>query len=262
MTTSEEVNGKSQVEARGHMKSSNIKRAAWDSSEAPKRYRRGLYLTITVIILAWCWTVTTSLLFQDDLAAIGETFWGLFNAAMIYGTVVLVIIWSLLRVTGEGVSAIGLTTRRLWRRLGFGVALGIAMFVLVTFFLHPVAAAIIPSSSTDVDLGRLLTNPWHLPFWIILCIVKGGLSEELWRAFSLDRFERCFGRPGLVVAIVVGSLAFAMGHLYQGGDSVITAVVTSLIYAGVYIARRSAVEICAAHAIRDIVSVVVGYLIF
>ena len=224
------------------------------------RYRLGLSLSIAAIILTWCWTATTSLLFAEDLAAIGQTFWGLFNAAMIYGTLVLVMIAGLLWLAGDGFAALGLTAERLWRRLGFGAALGLAIFVLVTFFLHPAAAAITPSSSTDADLGRLLTNPWHLPFWIMLAIVKGGLSEELWRAFALDRFERCFGRPGLVVAVVVGSLAFAMGHLYQGVDSAITTAVTSLLYAGVYIARRSAVEIVAAHATRDILSIVLGYL--
>ncbi len=225
------------------------------------RYRLGLYVAVAAIILMWCWTATTSLFFGDALAAIGESFWGLFNSAMIYGTIVLAMIAGLLWLAGDGFAAIGLTTERLGRRLGFGVLLGIAIFVVVTFFLHPVAAAIAPSGSTDADLGRLLTNPWHLPFWIILAIAKGGLSEELWRAFALDRFERCFGRPGLVVAVVVGSLAFALGHLYQGVDSVITTAVTSLVYAGVYIARRSAVEIVAAHATRDIVSIVLGYLV-
>ncbi len=225
------------------------------------RYRLGMSLSVVAIILTWSWTASMNLLFPEDIAAISDSFWGLFSTAMIYGTVVLAMIAGLLWLTGDGASSIGLTTKRLWQQLGFGVAFGITMFVLVTFFLHPVAAAIIPSSSTDADLGRLLTNPWHLPFWIILAIVKGGFSEELWRAFSLDRFERCFGRPGLVVAVIVGSGAFAIAHLYQGGDSVITTAVTSLLYAGVYIVRRSAVEIVAAHATRDIVSIVLGYLI-
>lgn len=220
-----------------------------------------MYISVAAIILTWCWTAASSLWFATEIAAIGETFWGLFTVAMIYGTLVLAMIAGLLWLTGDGFAAIRLTTERLWRRLGYGAALGVAIFVLVTFFLHPAAAAIMPSSSTDVDLGHLLTDPWHLPFWMILAIVKGGLSEEVWRAFSLDRLERCFGRPGLLVAVAVGSLASGMGHLYQGVDSVITTMVTSLVYSGVYITRRSTVEIVAAHATRDIISIVLGYVI-
>ena len=63
------------------------------------------------------------------------------------------------------------------------------------------------------------------------------------------------------MAVAVGSLAFGLGHLYQGVDSVITTMVTSLVYSGVYIARRSTVEIVAAHATRDIVSIVLAYVI-
>jgi len=243
------------------MDSSNDKRAETHSSETTTRYRVALYISVAAIILTWCSTVASSLWFANEFAAIGETFWGLFTAAMIYGTLVLAMIAGLLWLTGDGFAAIKLTTERLWRRLAYGAALGVTIFVLVTFFLHPAAAAMMPNSYTDADLGRLLTDPWHLPFWIILAIVKGGLSEELWRAFSLDRFERCFGRSGLLVAVAAGSLAFGMGHLYQGVDSVITTMVTSLVYSGVYIARRSAVEIVAAHATRDIVSIVLGYVI-
>ena len=227
-----------------------------------RRYRIGLYGSIGVIVLTWCWSVVTSLLFAEDLAAIGETFWGLFNTAMIYGAFFLFMIAALFWITGDGFGSIGMTTERLWQRLGFGTLLGIAIFVLATFALHPLAAAIAPSAAVDADLGHLLTNPYHLPFWIILAIVKGGLSEELWRAFTLDRFERCFKQPGLLVAILMGSAAFGMGHLYQGVDSAITTSVTSLVYAGVYVARRSAVEIVAAHATRDIVSIGLGYVMF
>ena len=60
------------------------------------RYRLGLNVAVVAIILMWCWTATTSLFFGDALAAIGESFWGLFNSAMIYGTIVLAMIAGLL----------------------------------------------------------------------------------------------------------------------------------------------------------------------
>jgi len=227
-----------------------------------KTFKIGLYLSIGAITLVWCWSVTASIVFAEDIRSIAGTFWDLFIASMTLGAVTLAIIVVLLKLAGDRLDTIGFNTMQFWRRLGFGCVLGLGLFLLATFIVHPITSSLVPSGASDADLGRLLTNLWHLPLWLLLSIVVGGLSEELWRAFTLDRFERCFGWPGLLIAVGLGSAVFAVGHLYQGIDSVITTGVISLIYAGVYIARRSAVEIVTAHAARDITSIVVGYALF
>ncbi len=221
-----------------------------------------LYASVVAIVLTWCFSVGFSVVFAADITAIGKSFWSLFNSAMVSAGMTLGLIMSLLWLSGDGLAEIGFSRCRLLYRLGSGVLMGIGMFVLATFIIHPISSNIAPSRTSDTDLAALLANPLHLPFWIMLCVVKGGLAEELWRVLALDRFERCFGRGGLFVAVVLSSCAFAFGHLYQGIDSVISTGVTSIIYAGIYVRRQSAVELVTAHATRDIVGVSLGYLVF
>jgi len=39
--------------------------------------------------------------------------------------------------------------------------------------------------------------------WLALSIFIGGLIEELQRLFIITRFERCFGKVGIVIALVM-----------------------------------------------------------
>ena len=54
------------------------------------------------------------------------------------------------------------------------------------------------------DPGRRFTKDVSFqhqpPVWVFLAIFKGGFVEELWRVFGLTRFERLWGKSGLVIA--------------------------------------------------------------
>src|SRR5262245_30945403 len=66
-------------------------------------------------------------------------------------------------------------------------------------------------------------------------VVGGGFNEELVRAFILTRFEQAFGQWGLALAIVVDSIEFGIGHLYQGIAGAAVTGLTGLLYALIFL---------------------------
>jgi membrane protease YdiL (CAAX protease family) len=71
----------------------------------------------------------------------------------------------------------------------------------------------IPENSKEsVDLNILFSSLWNIPVLIFAAIVKGGFSEEIWRVFVLTRFQKVFGKIGIIVALILGSITFGI-HL-------------------------------------------------
>ena len=80
------------------------------------------------------------------------------------------------------------------------------------------------------------------------------MVEELQRIFIFTRFEKWLGRPGLILGIVLSSVMFGVGHLYQGLGIAISTAVSGVIFALVYLRRRSALEPITAHALSDVLA--------
>ena len=91
---------------------------------------------------------------------------------------------------------------------------------------------------------------------------KGGLMEEGARVFGLTRFEKAFGRSGLVIAAALGSIVFGIGHLYQGVDSAIGTGIQALLFILIYLRKRRTLEAVTAHAVYDIIGITLAYIIY
>ena len=100
------------------------------------------------------------------------------------------------------------------------------------------------------------------PWWILTAIVGGGFAEGLLRAFVLTRFDRLLGRAGLVAAVVVDSAVFGLGHLYQGPGGAVSAGITGLLFALIFLRRRRATDSMAAHALFDLLGIAVAYALY
>lgn len=81
---------------------------------------------------------------------------------------------------------------------------------------------------------------------ILLVVVAGGLREEAQRAFLISRFERWLG--GARVGLVLTSLAFGLGHYYEGRDAVLVTGALGAFWGVVYLKRRSIVAPVVSHA--------------
>jgi membrane protease YdiL (CAAX protease family) len=106
----------------------------------------------------------------------------------------------------------------------------------------------------DNPLQDLLQRPRDAWLFALVVFVAGGFREEIQRAFLLHRFDVWLGGP--IVGLVVTSVGFGAGHLFQGVDAAITTGLLGAFWAAVYLRRRSAAAPIVSHAGFDLVQIV------
>jgi membrane protease YdiL (CAAX protease family) len=164
----------------------------------------------------------------------------------------------LLRFQGEGLGSIGLG-REKWRKsLVPGVLFGLVAVSLQAFVLMPLGRRCWPNSQAP-SLNHWLEGPGVIPLWLFLACLAGP-KEELPRSFILTRFEKAFGRKGLMISLLVQPIMFGFGHLYQGQAAAVVAGIVGFMYALIYLRRRSCWESAIAHSTYDLVLVSVALL--
>lgn len=225
--------------------------------------RNALYISLGVIILIWTRKVIRNTLFIDDILRLFESPQNVMLDSLVMGVFTVLVVTILLRLSGEKYKQIGFDARNIKRQIGLGVLFGVLIFVFDTFVSSPIVEWLLPKTSAKgIDMAKLFTDKSLLPLWILVALFKGAFSEELWRIFALTRFERWLGKPGLIFALILGSIVFGFGHLYQGLSGLITIAIIGFLYALVYLRRRRALEAVFAHAAFNMIGVVLGYYMY
>lgn len=152
-----------------------------------------------------------------------------------------------LRAHGEHPRQVFLGTRPIARELRSGLMLAFVAFVAAVALMLAIQA-IAPW------LHNVTRNPFQdavrtrvdVALLVLLVIVAGGLREELQRGFLLVRFERWLG--GARVGLIVTSVAFGLGHYYEGHDAVVVTAALGAFWGTAFLARRSVVAPIVSHA--------------
>ena len=221
------------------------------------------YLSVIVVLLLWAQATYVSLADQAFIQDIARSLPRLALFASGRGLVVGLIVLGLLRLSRETLGDLGFTSGQIGRQLGIGTLFGFGLFIVHQVLISPVIDVFLPTTAPQgVDLTLLFDNIYQYPIWIFLAVFKGGLIEEGARIFGLTRFEKVLGRPGLVIAAVAGSIVFGIGHLYQGVDSAIGTGIQAVLFILIYLRKRRALEVVAAHAVYDIIGITLAYLIY
>lgn len=137
------------------------------------------------------------------------------------------------------------------RPLASEARVGLPLVVLALGMGFGILAAIqryAPSLHT-VDTNPLETivrTPRDAWLFALVVIVPAGLREELQRAFLLRRFELWLG--GATFGLIVTSIAFGAGHVYQGLDATIATGILGAFWGIVYLRRRSVVAPLVSHS--------------
>lgn len=174
---------------------------------------------------------------------------------------VLAVVLFFLRANGESLEDLGVTGGALRSAAVRGLAVAIGVFLFVNVLLGSLLKALgLPAA--EGRLGALFRDPREALFWVFAGIVGGGFAEELVRAFVLTRFERAFGRPGLVFAVVADTAVFSLGHLYQGVLGAVQAGVSGLAFALVFLWRRKAADSMVVHAVFDLLGIAAAYALY
>ena len=147
-------------------------------------------------------------------------------------------------------------------RVAVAVRVVVGMFVVINALLDSLLGGLFPRPTAHgPSVMTFFRDPRNLAAWLPIGIFGGGFVEELQRVFIVTRFEKRFGRPGLVLGIVLSSAMFGWGHLYQGVGTAIGTGLAGAVYALLYLRRRSALEPMAAHACADVLAVLAATLL-
>jgi uncharacterized protein len=158
-----------------------------------------------------------------------------------------------------------------WRELGW-TASGLSREVLVGLLVLPLlfGVTLVVGASFEAFLPRYVSprNPLldkiqtglDLGLFLLSSLFVGGFKEELQRAFVLTRFQHYLG--GIWVGLVIWTSIFAVLHLYQGIDKAAAAGALGLIFGLLYIWRGKLTAPIVAHALYDVVTLVLFWTIF
>jgi len=225
--------------------------------------RNALYLSIGFILSMWLIRVIRNTYYIDNALDRAGSIQQLSLNAAVYGVFTVLTVTLLLRLSNENYEDIGFDAHRLLRQLRSGFLFGVLIFILDTLVTGTIVDALLPKTSAQgIDMSSLFDNIYSLPAWIFIAIFKGGFAEELWRIFTLTRFEKCFGKSGLLFALIFGAFIFGVGHLYQGVGGMISTAIVGSLYGLVYLRRRRAFEAVFSHATFNMIGITLGYIIY
>lgn len=163
--------------------------------------------------------------------------------------------------------------RRGWRDLGvrppvswgatiaIAAAAAVALQLLSEFAIEPLTGR--PDLS---DFQSLVGNLPAVLAMLVLVWTLAAFGEELaYRGYVLERAAALGGHSSAayLTAMVVVSVLFGLGHLYQGPAGVIGSTVSGLIFGGLYLAGgRNLWLPILAHGFSDTIGLLVIYLGF
>jgi membrane protease YdiL (CAAX protease family) len=162
-------------------------------------------------------------------------------------TVLIALIFWLLRRRGEHPRDVFLGARPVGSEVRLGIGLTAVVFALAVIVLSA-ARALFPllHNVEENPLQDLIQTPTQAFLLAIVATISGGLREEIQRAFIIHRFEQYLG--GAHVGLILYSLVFGLGHSLQGWDAVLTTAMLGAFWGWIYIARRSIVAPVVSHS--------------
>lgn len=161
---------------------------------------------------------------------------------------------------GEPVKLVGWVFNNAWKEVLLGVGLFIPVFFGAAWFdsfLQTVGFSS-PATPQPSLIPTMETAEFVLAF--VLVVVVALTEETIFRGYLILRFRNVITNPA--IPVVLSAVIFSLGHGYEGTAGVITVGVMGLIFALVYVWRRSLVAPMVMHFLQDFLSIVLLPLLF
>jgi len=165
------------------------------------------------------------------------------------------------KIHPEGFKIFRLNAEHLKKDALIGIGFAVLLAAISIFIIIPLAG---PENKTIVEAQKLVHT---LPFINIVTagIFLGGFSEELFfRGHIITSISMISlkSRYLVILAVTVSAILFGLGHEYQGLLGTLFSGLTSIIFALLYIKRKSLVSPMIAHALYDtLVAIAIKYFI-
>lgn len=147
--------------------------------------------------------------------------------------------WFSLWLRGIGWRAVGFKRPARWSRtLLLGIAVGVAYQFLTTYVLEPLVILLTGKQTDLSQFAPLRGNVFLLLFFLVLVWTLAAFGEELvYRGYLMNRVAELAGdgRGAWAVSLVVVSILFGVGHLYQGISGILVNTAAGLVYGALYL---------------------------
>ena len=162
---------------------------------------------------------------------------------------VLYFVWR----NGEPFRAIGLFFRNPPKEAVIGIALFVPLLIVMGLVGKILRAAglsvpqtapsfLIPKGSGQVTLA------------LFMLVVVAFCEEVIFRGYLIRRFSHLFQSP--VVALLLSSALFALGHGYERSGGAVGVGILGLIFGAIYLWRKTLVAPMVMHFIQDFVGMI------
>jgi membrane protease YdiL (CAAX protease family) len=154
----------------------------------------------------------------------------------------------------ERLLSLGWTFRRGWRDILLGIVLFVPMFYATDYldqFLQSIgfSAPAPQQPSFTAPMGT-----WGYVLAFVMVMVVAVAEETIFRGYLILRFKSISG--SVATAAVLSSVVFSLGHGYEGTSGVITVGTMGLVFALVFIWRKSLVAPMVMHFLQDFLAIV------
>ena len=217
-----------------------------------------LYFSITIIVIYWLYQIFLATIHKNIQSSFSE----FATRIAIAKSIQFVSIILLLRLDRVKCQEIGFSLENWKKQLFVGLIFGLIMFLVFNIGLNNVMGYIFPKPANSGSINAYFSEPSNLYIWLVIGIFGGGFVEELMRIFMLTRFQKCFGKPGLYIALACTSIVFGFGHLYQGTGTAISTGISGLFLGVFYLKRKSAIEVITIHAFSDVLAILGAYQMY
>lgn len=154
----------------------------------------------------------------------------------------------------ESVQLIGWNFRNPWKDIGLGILLFIPILFGVGYLVHILQyfGLTIPSAKPQF----LTAQGWDQYLLATLLVVVAAFSEEtIFRGYLIYRLKALTNSTTL--AVIVSSIIFSLGHGYEGSAGVAAVGVMGLLFAIIYLWRKTLVAPMTIHFLQDLLGLVI-----
>jgi membrane protease YdiL (CAAX protease family) len=206
-------------------------------------------------VLAFLFLIVPSLALSFFSAQAGSSSFRLTAVATILRDLALVsLIFYFLWRNGENIRSLGWTLNRFWQ----DVLIGLVLFVpvnLATSYLDQLLQSIgLTAPSTPLPATTVTGGIGEIVLGVILVVIVAITEETIFRGYLILRF-RTITRSA-AWAVIISSFVFSLGHGYEGSSGVVTVGVMGVIFAVIYLWRRSLTAPMVMHFLQDFVGII------
>ena len=165
-------------------------------------------------------------------------------------SLILFFIWR----NNEPISSIGWTFKNNRREISIGVLLYIPFFFGTGLLEKPLQAAGLSAPSTPLPSFLAARGKVEFLLAFILVVIVALAEETIFCGYLLLRFRAVTANQA--VAVLLSAAVFSLGHGYEGSAGVVTVGVMGLVFALIYLWRRSLVAPMVMHFLQDFIGIV------